>query len=90
MPDHNPYGEPLPSAYPLPGSGHTVRVNDRGPDPRRLVAETLALVSRWDHLDYSDIIEDVLTMSADATTCALCNDDECEPGCPMTRWRGQA
>jgi hypothetical protein len=89
MPDHNPYGEPLPSAY-LPGSGHTVRVADRGPDPRRIVAETLALVGQWDHIDYSQIIADVALMRPDDTECALCGEPDCETGCPMTRWRGQA
>ena len=84
MPDHNPYGEALPSAP------RVIRVADRGPDPRRIVAETLAMCGSWDHIDYSDIIEDVLGMRADDTLCAMCNAEDCEPGCPMTRWRGQA
>lgn len=62
---------------------------DRGPDPRRIVAETLKIVSGWGEPRYHDIAEDVLLMSADADCCALCNEVECDLGCPMTRWRGQ-
>jgi hypothetical protein len=84
VPDTNPYGEPLPYTDPV------VRVADRGPDPRALVAETLRKVGEWDHIDYSQIIADVALMKPTDPRCALCNEDECEPGCPMMRWRGQA
>lgn len=84
MPDTTPYGEPLPRAVP------DIRVADRGPDPRRIVAETLKKVGEWDHIDYSDILADVLMMKPTDAACALCNEEECEPGCPLMRWRGQA
>lgn len=79
----DPYG--LPVVQPPYGVD-----NDRGPDPRRIIAETLKLVGQWDHIDYSDIIDDVLAMNPAADECGLCNEADCEPGCPLTRWRGQA
>jgi hypothetical protein len=84
MPEHNPYGERLPTAPPV------VRTVDRGPDPRRIVAETLAMVGQWDHIDYSQIIADVALMRADDDSCGFCNEIECDTGCPMARWRGQS
>jgi hypothetical protein len=83
MPDTSPYGDAVPTYQPL-------RVADRGPDPRRLVAETLKKVSEWDHIDYSDIVADVLLMKPTDPDCALCGEPECEPGCPLMRWRGQS
>lgn len=83
MPDRNPYGEPLPTTP-------VVRDIDRGPDPRRIVADTLMMVGLWERVDYSRIAEDVVGMHPDADSCAFCNEIECDLGCPLTRWRGQA
>lgn len=81
---HQPYGEELPHPE------RVIRHVDRGPDPRRIVAETLKKVADWDHIDYSQIIADVLLMKPTDTECALCGEPDCETDCPMTRWRGQA
>lgn len=81
---YQPYGEPLPDAE------RVIRHVDRGPDPRRIVAETLKKVGEWDHIDYSQIIADVALMKSDDDECALCGEPDCEAGCPMMRWRGQA
>lgn len=84
MPDHNPYGEPLPSGTPV------LRDKDRGPDPRPHVINTLKMVGSWEHIDFSEIVEDIRLMRPEDKTCACCGYEECEAVCPMLRWRGQA
>lgn len=89
MPDHNPYGEPLPAARPVLHET-TIRVTDRGHDPRAHVAATLRIVSLWHECDYTLVADEVEVMRADDPECALCGYQECENQCPMMRWRGQA
>lgn len=96
MPEHNPYGEPLPGAHIGPPQPtvttveRVVRVTDRGEDPRAHIAATLRVVSTWHECDYRLIADEVELMKADDPECALCGYEECENGCPMMRWRGQA
>ena len=85
----NPYGEPLVHAGDA-SMRAPLMVTDRGPDPRTIVAETLKKVGEWDHIDYSNILSDVLLMKPTDPECALCGEPDCEPGCPLMRWRGQA
>jgi hypothetical protein len=93
MPEHNPYGEPLPGAGHIAPSQiveRTVRVSDRGADPRATVAASLRIVSSWHECDYRLIADEVELMSPDDPECACCGYAECENQCPMRRWRGQA
>lgn len=91
MPEHNPYGEALPGSRLYdPDVIVPVRVTDRGIDPRPVVAASLRILSTWHECDYRLIADEVELMHPDDKTCAFCGYDECETGCPMMRWRGQA
>lgn len=100
MPEHNPYGEPLPNAGhigpPQPtltgvvAPERVVHVTSPGVDPRPLVAASLRIVSAWHECDYRLIADEVELMQPTDPECAFCGYEECETGCPMMRWRGQA
>lgn len=62
---------------------------DRGPDPRRHVAQALTLISAWGDVDWSGVAADVMEMAPDSPDCGFCGEPECVTGCPMARWRGQ-
>lgn len=90
MPDTNPYGEPLPAWDGIATEVRPVRVTDRGHDPRPAIAATLRIVSSWHECDYRLIADEIELMQPDDPECACCGYAECENGCPLMRWRGQA
>jgi hypothetical protein len=91
MPTENPYGEPIPAVnVGYPASTPLGRVRDRGADPRPVVVAALRLINRWEGLELGPIADDVDLMQPDDPICALCGYEDCETGCPMQRWRGQA
>lgn len=90
MPDRNPYGEPLLGAPHIDLPERVVHVTSPGYDPRQTVANTLRLVSQWGDVSYRQIADDVEQMQPTDIECGFCAEEECEPGCPMMRWRGQA